>query len=123
MVCLLIKTNKKRVNIQARYVKGILVMALFYISLGAVFFLIAIAWFGFLALYSEVENSGFGFGFIMGVLPALLSMLLIVPSTLYRTVFVFTQKPKQTMKAKVTLAIGLLITLLYSGAIIKLAFT
>lgn len=98
-------------------------MALFYISLGAVFFLIAIAWFGFVALYSQVENSGFGFGFIMGVLPALLSMLLIVPSTLYRTVFVFTQKPNQTMKAKVTLAIGLLITLLYSGAIIKLAFT
>ena len=98
-------------------------MALFYISLGAVFFLIAIAWFGFGALYSQVENSGFGFGFIMGVFPTLLSMLLIVPSTLYRTVFVFTQKPKQTMKAKVTLAIGLLITLLYSGAIIKLAFT
>ncbi|ASM53913.1 hypothetical protein PNIG_a1815 [Pseudoalteromonas nigrifaciens] len=59
----------------------------------------------------------------MGVLPTLLSMLLIVPSTLYRTVFVFTQKPKQTMKDKLTLVIGLLITLLYSGAIIKLAFT
>jgi len=103
--------------------KGFLIMALFYISLGAVFFLIAIAWFGFVALYSQVENSGFGFGFIMGVFPALLSMLLIVPSTLYRAVFVFTQKPKQTMKAKLTLVIGLLITLLYSGAIIKLAFT
>ncbi|OUS72117.1 hypothetical protein B5G52_09700 [Pseudoalteromonas sp. A601] len=96
-------------------------MALFSISLGAAFFLISIAWFGVLSLSSQVESSGFGF--IFGVFPALLGILLIVPSSLYRALFVFTQKPKQTIKDKVILITGLLITFLYSGAIIKLIFT
>ena len=98
-------------------------MALFSISLGAVFFLISIAWFGVVALSSQVENSGFAFGFILGVFPALLGMLLIVPSSLYRALFVFTQQPKQTMKDKVILISGLLITFLYSGVLTKLIFT
>jgi hypothetical protein len=103
--------------------KEILRMALFSISLGAVFFLISIAWIGFVALSSQVENSGLAFGFILGVFPALLGMLFIVPSSLYRAIFVFTQKPKQTVKDKVTLITGLLITFLYGDIVIKLIFT
>ena len=65
----------------------------------------------------------FAFGFILGVFPAFIGLVLIVPSTLYRTVFVFAQKPEQTLKEKVILSLGLLITLLCFSALIKLAFT
>lgn len=98
-------------------------MALFSILLGVAFFFVAIAWFGFIALYSQTENSGFAFGFILGVLPTALGMLLIIPSTLYRSFFVITKKPEQSFKDKVILIVGLLITLLYCGALFKLGFT
>ena len=98
-------------------------MALFSIFLGAIFFLISTDWFGFVAMYSQVDNPGSAFGFIWGVFPALFGMLLVVPNTVYRATIVFIKKPKQTMKEKVTLIIGLLITLLYIGAPLALIFT
>lgn len=98
-------------------------MALLSISLGVAFFAVAIIWFGFSAAYGEMENSGFAFGFILGVLPAFIGLVLIVPSTLYRAIFVFFQKPEQTLKEKVILLLGLFITLLCLSALIKLIYS
>ncbi|MBW4967318.1 hypothetical protein KZZ04_13200 [Pseudoalteromonas sp. CR1] len=98
-------------------------MALLSISVGVAFFAVAIIWFGFSAIFGQMENSGFAFGFILGVFPAFIGLVLIVPSTLYRTIFVFAQKPEQTRKEKVILSLGLFITLLCFSALIKLTFT
>ena len=98
-------------------------MALFSISVGVVFFAVAIIWVGFSAIFSQMENLGFAYNLILGMFPAFIGLVLIVPSTLYRTVFVFAQKPEQTLKEKVILSLGLFITLLCFSALIKLAFT
>ncbi|CAM3001330.1 hypothetical protein [Pseudoalteromonas distincta] len=98
-------------------------MALLSISVGVAFFAVAIIWFGFSAIFDQMENSGFAYSFILGMFPAFIGLVLIVPSTLYRTVFVFTQKPEQTLKEKVILSLGLFITLLCFSALIKLTFT
>ena len=98
-------------------------MALLSISVGVAFFAVAIIWFGFSAMFSQMENLGFAYNLILGMFPAFIGLVLIVPSTLYRTVFVFAQKPEQTRKEKVILSLGLLITLLCFSALIKLAFT
>ncbi|MCK8122791.1 hypothetical protein [Pseudoalteromonas sp. 2CM32C] len=98
-------------------------MALFSISVGVTFFAVAIIWVGFSAMFGQMENSGFAYSFILCMFPAFIGLVLIVPSTLYRTVFVFAQKPEQTLKEKVILSLGLLITLLCFSALIKLAFT
>jgi len=98
-------------------------MALFSISVGVTFFAVAIIWVGFSAIFSQMENLGFAYNLILGMFPAFIGLVLIVPSTLYRTVFVFAQKPEQTLKEKVILSLGLLITLLCFSALIKLAFT
>ena len=39
-------------------------MALLSISVGVAFFAVAIIWFGFSAIFGQMENSGFAFGFI-----------------------------------------------------------
>jgi len=98
-------------------------MALLSISVGVAFFVVAIIWFGFSAIFGQMENSGFAYGFILGMFPAFISLVLIVPSTLYRTVFVFAYKPEQTLKEKVILSLGLFITLLCFSALIKLIYT
>lgn len=98
-------------------------MALFSILVGVAFFAVAIIWVGFSAIFSQMENLGFAYNLILGMFPAFIGLVLIVPSTLYRTVFVFAQKPEQTLKEKVILSLGLLITLLCFSALIKLAFT
>lgn len=98
-------------------------MALFSILIGSVFFLVAVAWFSFIALYTPPTNSDIAFEFILGVFPAVLGLLLTVPSTIFRSFYVITRKPEQTSKDKVILIIGLLITFSYCGAILKLSFT
>ncbi|GAA58301.1 hypothetical protein P20652_0152 [Pseudoalteromonas sp. BSi20652] len=98
-------------------------MALLSISVGVAFFAVAIIWFGFSAIFGQMENSGFAYSFILGMFPAFIGLVLIVPSTLYRTVFVFAQKPEQTLKEKVILSLGLFITLLCFSTLIKLIYT
>lgn len=98
-------------------------MALFSILIGSFLFLVATAWIGFVTFYYPASHSGGGFGLILGVYPAILGMLLTVPSTMFRFVYVITRKPEQTLKDKVILAIGLLITFAYSGALLKLSST
>ncbi|HDZ34459.1 MAG TPA: hypothetical protein ENH67_16555 [Pseudoalteromonas sp.] len=98
-------------------------MALLSISVGVAFFAVAIIWFGFSAIFGQMENSDFAYSFILGMFPAFIGLVLIVPSTLYRTVFVFAQKPEQTLKEKVILSLGLFITLLCFSTLIKLIYT
>ena len=98
-------------------------MALLSISVGVAFFAVAIIWFGFSAIFGQMENSDFAYSFILGMFPAFIGLVLIVPSTLYRTVFVFAQKPEQTLKEKVILSLGLFITLLCFSTLIKLICT
>ena len=98
-------------------------MALLSISVGVAFFAVAIIWVGFSAIFSQMENLGFAYNLILGMFPAFIGLILIVPSTLYRTVFVFAQKPEQTLKEKVILLLGLFITLLCFSTLIKLIYT
>ncbi|MBH0042809.1 hypothetical protein [Pseudoalteromonas sp. SWXJZ10B] len=98
-------------------------MALLSISVGVAFFAVAIIWFGFSAIFGQMENSDFAYSFILGMFPAFIGLVLIVPSTLYRTVFVFAQKPEQTLKEKVILSLGLFITLLCFSTLIRLIYT
>ncbi|SET28368.1 hypothetical protein [Thalassotalea agarivorans] len=97
-------------------------MAIFSIMLGSIFFVIAIVWFTFVALFSDPNNAGVGFGFILGILPAILSLLLTIPSTVIRSIHVIKHKPQQTVKEKAILCIGLLISVAYCCAFIKLSF-
>ena len=98
-------------------------MAILSISVGVAFFAVAIILFGFSAIFGQMENSGFAYNFILGMFPAFIGLVLIVPSTLYRTAFVFAQKPEQTLKEKVILSLGLFITLLCISTLIKLIYT
>lgn len=93
-------------------------MALFSISMGVIFFCVAFAWFLFVMLTSQTESSGFAFRFILGGLPAILGMVLVVPSTFYRVVFVLLQKPEQTLKEKFILFLGLVVSVIYCSALL-----
>ena len=97
-------------------------MALLSISVGVAFFAVAVIWVGFSAIFGQMENLGFVYNLILGIFPAFIGLVLIVPSTLYRTVFVFSQKPEQTRKEQVILSLGLFITLLCFSTLIKLTF-
>ena len=95
-------------------------MALLSISVGTVFFAVAIILFGLSVIFGHLEDSGFAFGFMLGMFPAFIGLVLIVPSTLYRTVFVFARKPEQTLKEKVILSLGMFITLLCFSTLYQL---
>ena len=97
-------------------------MALLSILLGAICFLISIVWYGVAVITFQEDSLGAGFGLILGVFPALLGMLLIVPSSLYRGIYIFTKKPMQTVTDKIILTVGLFISLIYCGALIKLIY-
>ncbi|RUO73442.1 hypothetical protein [Idiomarina ramblicola] len=95
-------------------------MALLSISIGSIFFLAAITWVVFVAVNDQ--NGSPAFGFMLALFPMILSLILVVPSTLYRAVFVVKSRPRQTTREKVILAAGIVITVLFIGAVIKLVF-
>jgi len=96
-------------------------MTLLSISIGLVFFVAAIAWMLFVATYDP--NGSPAFGFVLIFFPMTLGLLLIVPNTLYRAIFVVKNKPEQTKKEKLILAAGIVVTIFFIGSFIRLAFT
>ena len=95
-------------------------MALLSISIGAVFFLLAIAWAAYIAV-SGSNSSGFAFGFILSVFPAIFALLLVVPSTFIRLFVIFKNRPTQSASEKIVLSFGIVITCVYVWAALDLA--
>lgn len=74
----------------------------------------------FVVINSQDNNSGLAFGFVLGVFPMFIGFLLVVPSTIFRTIFICKYKLQQTRKEKVVFGLGVLISALFFVGIIKI---
>ncbi|MEZ9237191.1 hypothetical protein [Shewanella sp. 10N.286.52.A9] len=95
-------------------------MALFSISFGAIIFLVSLIW---MMLYTQLSSSDNAlFVAMVGMLPIIFGLFIAIPSTLYRTIFVLINKPKQSLIEKVILTMGLAMTLLFGAALVDIIF-
>jgi uncharacterized membrane protein len=63
-----------------------------------------------LLIFQSQNGLAFAASLMIGVFPMLIGLLLVVPSTIFRTVSVFKNKLKQTGNEKIILAAGTIIS-------------
>ncbi|RZF84476.1 hypothetical protein EXT46_03965 [Pseudoalteromonas sp. CO325X] len=98
-------------------------MALFSILLGVGAFAISMAIAFIVGISLQSQDINVPFGFMLALFPALLGMILVIPSTIFRSVFVLKKQSRQAAKERAILGAGILVSLFYCVSIYKVVMS